>query len=121
MSNRDSSLPSGGGRSDKTAASSTDHADAPAGTRSERYRREIFERLVSSARSAIYSRSLDDVTVDDITEAADVGKRAFFNYFPSKEHVLPHVDEFPARALEAVERARTGNEPVRQVIETLVR
>lgn len=91
------------------------------GDRTERYRREIFERLVESARNAIYSRSLADVTVNDITEAADVGKGTFGNYFPSKEHVLLHVDKFPARILEAVERARTGAQPVRQVIENLVR
>lgn len=27
-------------------------------------------------------------TIEDITNAADVGKGTFFNYFPSKEHIL---------------------------------
>ena len=102
---------------DVDAAAATTRAGLPA----ERYRREIFERLVASARSAIYSRSLDELTVNDITDAADVGKRTFFDYFQSKEHVVPHVDEFPARILEAVERARTGAEPVGAVIVDLVR
>ena len=29
-----------------------------------------------------------ETTVEDITNAADVGKGTFFNYFPSKEHIL---------------------------------
>jgi len=31
--------------------------------------------------------------VEDITNAADVGKGTFFNYFPSKEHILGVLGE----------------------------
>ncbi len=36
----------------------------------------------------VAERGLPNVTVEDITEAADVGKGTFFNYFESKDQVL---------------------------------
>jgi AcrR family transcriptional regulator len=45
-------------------------------------------RLFRSALALIARKGLANVTVEDITEAADVGKGTFFNYFSSKDHVL---------------------------------
>jgi AcrR family transcriptional regulator len=50
-------------------------------------------------------------TVEDITNAADVGKGTFFNYFPSKEDILAHlcqlqmgkIREFVAQAIDSTE------------------
>ena len=36
-------------------------------------------------------RGVVGTTIEDITNAADVGKGTFFNYFPSKEHILAHL------------------------------
>jgi AcrR family transcriptional regulator len=61
-----------------------------------------------------------ETTVEDITEAADVGKGTFFNYFPTKELVLARYGE--ERILEisrCLERARAGHEPVLSVLEDL--
>jgi len=38
-------------------------------------------------------RGFHNTTVEDITNAADVGKGTFFNYFPSKEHILGVLGE----------------------------
>ncbi|MGE3511800.1 MAG: TetR/AcrR family transcriptional regulator [Vicinamibacterales bacterium] len=76
--------------------------------RRERHRRETFERLVRAAREIMFSRGFNDITVQDITEAADVGKGTFFNYFRSKEHVVSRVFEYNRRSVaRAVEDIRT--------------
>ena len=55
-----------------------------------------------------------EATVEDITNAADVGKGTFFNYFPSKEHILIAFSDLQMGKLERfVEIARQGKEPMR--------
>ena len=57
-------------------------------TRRERRREETRECIFRAALKLFAERGVFATTVEDITEAADVGKGTFFNYFPSKEHVL---------------------------------
>jgi len=70
--------------------------------RRERRRAEIRERLFRAALRLFAERGYLETTVEDITEAADVGKGTFFNYFPTKEHVLA---TFGAERIAAIERA----------------
>ena len=70
--------------------------------RRERHRAEIRERLFRAALRLFAERGFLETTVEDITEAADVGKGTFFNYFPTKEHVLA---TFGAERIAAIERA----------------
>ncbi len=60
--------------------------------------------------------------VEDITEAADVGKGTFFNYFPSKEHVLGYL---VSKQQGTVERhlvlAREASTPSEEVLTSLGR
>jgi AcrR family transcriptional regulator len=86
--------------------------------RRERRRTEIRERLFSSALRLFAERGFMETTVEDITEAADVGKGTFFNYFRTKEHVLA---TFGAERLAAIERAldRAKNGPVMPVLQEL--
>lgn len=90
----------------------------PAGRR-ERKKRETHRALCGAAQELVHERGLDEVTVEDIAEAADVSVRTFFNYFPCKEDALVGIDpdvlteladevrerpqhEQPAEALRAV-------------------
>lgn len=73
----------------------------PAGRR-ERRRAEVRERLFQAALQLFADRGFLETTVEDITEAADVGKGTFFNYFPTKEHVLA---TFGAERIAVIERA----------------
>ena len=72
------------------------------GGRRERHRAETRDRLYSAALKLFAERGFLETTVEDITESADVGKGTFFNYFPTKEHILA---EFGGQRTAAVERA----------------
>lgn len=56
--------------------------------RRERRAQETRVRLFRCALELFAERGFSNVTVEDITEAADVGKGTFFNYFETKDHVL---------------------------------
>jgi AcrR family transcriptional regulator len=77
--------------------------------RRERHRAEIRERLFRAALRLFAERGYLQTTVEDITEAADVGKGTFFNYFPTKEHVLGTFGAERIAAIEsALEEAKRG-------------
>ena len=89
----------------------------PPANRRERHRAEIRERLYSAALELFAERGFLETTVEDITEAADVGKGTFFNYFPTKEHILAAFgSERVAQIERAYEKASSSNEPVLQAI-----
>jgi AcrR family transcriptional regulator len=56
--------------------------------RRERRREETLQRILMEAVRLFEKQGYTSTTVEQITEAADVGKGTFFNYFPSKDHVL---------------------------------
>ncbi len=82
---------------------------APRVNRRERRRAETRERLYRAALDLFAKRGFLETTVEDITEAADVGKGTFFNYFPTKEHVLATFGSQRLAEIErAAERAKKG-------------
>ncbi|TCL72257.1 TetR family transcriptional regulator [Rhizobium sp. BK251] len=89
----------------------------PTEGRRERKRRQTRERIQEAAISLFLERGFDGTTIEDITEAADVSKRSFFDYFPSKEEVVAAwQDSFADELVEAV-AARPAGEPITKVIE----
>lgn len=75
---------------------------------------ERRERLFRAALEVFAKKGFAETTVEDITNAADLGKGTFFNYFPSKDHILLAFAEMQfAKLQSAVAEARTKNEPVR--------
>ena len=89
--------------------------------RRERRRAETRERIFRAALRLFAERGYLETTVEDITEAADVGKGTFFNYFPTKEHVLAQYgEERLEQVSRALARARSGREPVLSVLKALV-
>ncbi len=82
-------------------------------SRRQRRRADIRERLFRAALALFAKKGFAETTVEDITEAADVGKGTFFNYFPSKDHILLAFGEMQLAKLEAaIETARRVNEPL---------
>ncbi len=88
--------------------------------RRERHRTETRQRLYRAALDLFAERGFLRTTVEDITEAADVGKGTFFNYFPTKEHILAEFGGGYVAVMEqALHKARATSGPVMDVIEEL--
>jgi AcrR family transcriptional regulator len=101
------------GRNKPTALASTSE-------RRQRRHSEIRERLFRSALQLFALKGFGETTVEDITEAADVGKGTFFNYFPSKDHILLAFGEMQLGKLEAaIEMARRTNAPMPEFLRGL--
>jgi AcrR family transcriptional regulator len=60
-------------------------------SRRERKKQKTRQRLLERAWDLFQERGYDDTTVEDITEAADVAKGTFFNYFATKEAILDEI------------------------------
>jgi AcrR family transcriptional regulator len=77
-------------------------------------------RLFRSALQLVAERGLSRVTVEDITEAADVGKGTFFNYFESKNHLLATIVDLSLdRVRAALELAMAGKRSIQSVLRHL--
>lgn len=88
--------------------------------RRERKAAETRLKLFRSALQLFAERGFQNVTVEDITEAADVGKGTFFNYFKSKDHVLSVMAEIQlGKVREALDVAEAGKRPIRLVLHDL--
>src|ERR1700745_1383678 len=96
--------------------------DLSASTSDRRRRRSaaIRERLFRASLELFAQKGFAETTVEDITEAADVGKGTFFNYFPSKDHILLAFGEMQIGKLEgAIAEVRRTNEPISRFLRTL--
>ena len=71
-------------------------------SRRERKKRETHRRLMGAALQLFREHGYDATTVEQIAEAADVAKGTFFNYFDTKEAILPALAEWRLRQLEDV-------------------
>jgi AcrR family transcriptional regulator len=81
---------------------------------------EHRERLFRAALDLFAKKGFAETTVEDITNAADLGKGTFFNYFPSKDHILLAFGEMQLAKLQsAVEEARRSDEPMPQFLRSL--
>jgi len=90
-------------------------------SRRERRSADIRERLFRSALQLFAQKGVAETTVEDITEAADVGKGTFFNYFPSKDHILLAFSEMQLGKLEqSVEELRKSGQSLPEFMRGLV-
>jgi AcrR family transcriptional regulator len=88
-----------------------------------RRQRRAAETRLSLFRCALQlfaERGFPNVTVEDITEAADVGKGTFFNYFETKDHVLGVLAEIQfGKVAEALAVAADGKQTIQSVLRRL--
>jgi AcrR family transcriptional regulator len=83
---------------------------APAGRR-DRKKAETREALRWAALQLALEHGYEQLTVEAITEAADVSLRTFFNYFSSKDDALLGPDPARAASLAAGLADRPAGEP----------
>src|SRR5439155_22459247 len=106
--------------SSKSLSSARTAVPQAAPDRRQRRSAEIRERLFHAALDLFASKGFLETTVEDITEAADVGKGTFFNYFPSKDHILIVFGEMQLAKLEAsIEEARRNEVSMPEFLRTL--
>jgi AcrR family transcriptional regulator len=92
----------------------------PDGRRARR-KVELQERILRAALELFERQGFFATTVEQVTEAADVGKGTFFNYFPSKEHVLAGFGDMQlAKVQAAVVEAEDERRRARDVLERLI-
>ncbi|MBB5191171.1 AcrR family transcriptional regulator [Silvimonas terrae] len=77
-------------------------------------KRLATRQSISNAATRLFlERGFDNVTVDEIAAAADVGRMTVFNYFPRKEDMFFDRDEEAHDALRAALRQReAGVSPI---------
>lgn len=93
---------------------------SPHTDRRQRRSAELRERIFRAALDLFARKGFAETTVEDITNAADVGKGTFFNYFPSKNHILLEFGEMQIGRLQAaVEQAQSSSEPVETFLKAL--
>jgi AcrR family transcriptional regulator len=85
----------------------------PRNPRTERTR----TALIAAGRRLYSERAVDAVTVDDIVQAAEVGKGSFYNHFPDREALVRAISaDGRARIERAVARNNAGIEdPARRL------
>lgn len=82
----------------------------PTGRR-ERKKQLVHDELSRRAFALFAERGFDRVSVEDITEAADVSRTTFFRYFPTKEDVLVQWMRAVGEETAAALLARPPDEP----------
>jgi AcrR family transcriptional regulator len=82
--------------------------------RRQRRSAETRDRLFRAALRLFAEKGFAETTVEDITNAADVCKGTFFNYFPSKDHLLIAFSDMQLSKLQTtVDQMRDRPEPMR--------
>lgn len=90
--------------------------------RVDRRRARVRRRILEAVEALAGSRGIDDVTIEDITEAADVARRTFYHYFQSKHDVLVPIARARTRALNRrIDRVVEGVDDPAEVIAIALR
>ena len=78
--------------------------------RRDRKKQATRQALRSAALQLVAERGFANVTIEDITEVADVAPRTFFNYFPSKESAVIGADPERVALMRSSLIGRPSNE-----------
>ncbi len=97
-------------------------ANAPDEGRVARRRAKVRQRILEVAEELMLERGVDAVTIDEITEAADIARRSFYHHFEGKNDVLVPIARTRTKALNRrVDRIVTKLEDPAEIVGTAMR
>ena len=67
--------------------------EAPADSRRERRKQEIRGKIIESAIELFEKQGLEDVTLEQICELADISRPTFYSYYKSKQELIAALGE----------------------------
>jgi AcrR family transcriptional regulator len=76
----------------------------------------MHDRIVHAALDLFETQGFQAVRIDDICERADVAQKTFFNYFPTKQHLVEEIVDVLFVNLETIidqSRRQSGGTAVR--------
>ncbi len=88
--------------------------------RRSRKRLATRDDISEAATRLFYERGFDHVTVDEIAEAADVGRMTVFNHFPRKEDMFFDRDEEAREILREAVRQHDPRVPPIEALQLLI-
>ena len=92
------------------------------GGRRERKKAALRSLILSTSIRLFSQRSIEEVTVDEIAAAADIGKGTVYNYFSTKEDiVVAFLAADEARIQAKVRRALDSNESLEEILAGYIR
>ena len=70
--------------------------------------KRTYAALIAAGRRLYSERPVDAVTVDDIVQAADVGKGSFYNHFADRDALVQAIyDEIRTNVEQAIDQANS--------------
>lgn len=84
--------------------------------------RQLKQRFIADAAVRLaLEKGLEAATVEAISEAADISRRTFFNYFSTKEDALAMAPSVPVDDLVAFVAGRPSDEPAARTMRLLAK
>lgn len=80
-------------------------------SRRERKKLNQHYAIVQAALALFREKGYDDASISEIAEKADISYTTFFNYFPTKEDLLPAIEDMETKDLAEVAELRFADEP----------
>jgi AcrR family transcriptional regulator len=95
-------------------------------SRRERKKKELWEAIYNAAIELFIQKGFDNVTIEDITEKVDIAKGTFFNYFSSKDSILPyflskHLAEVRERLPKETKRIKSARGKLQHLFSLLAK
>lgn len=93
-------------------------------SRRERKKHALRESIYNAAIGLFIQKGFDNVTIEDITEKVDIAKATFFNYFSSKDSILPyflskHLLEVRERLPKETKRFKSARQKLQHLFSLL--